>query len=72
MTRSVVYLGANLLFHTIEFRGRRGEFSGELEAAGNISSTSIARDRKSGEIMLWTKTLTNRLPGGTRLRFLTK
>ena len=70
--RSAVYLGIGLIFQTIEFAGRRGEFRSELEAGGNTSAYSIGRSRQSGERLLWVKTQTDRVPAGTRLQLRTR
>ncbi len=70
--RSAVYLGVGLLFHTIEFGGRRGEFSGELEAAGIGADYFIRHDGQPPEDLVYVKAQAERLLAGTRLMLRTK
>ena len=70
--RGAVYLGVGLLFHTIEFSTRRGEFSAGVEEAGIGPSYVMARNRQTGEKLLYVKGQSERLPAGTRLVLRTK
>ena len=59
-------------FHAIEFGGRRGDFAGQVEAAGIGSDYSAGVDKATGDSMVYVKTKTERLAAGTRLMLRTK
>jgi hypothetical protein len=69
--RSSVYMGVGLLFHSIEFGGRRGTFAAGLESAGIGPSYSVGQTQ-SGEDVLYLKATIPRLLPGTRLLLRTR
>jgi hypothetical protein len=69
--RSAVYFGVGLVFHTIEFAGRRGDFSGDLEDAGTGPNYFIRRNGSLAETLVYVKGHAERLPAGTRLALRT-
>ena len=70
--RSLVYFGVEVHFHSIEFGGRHGNFSGDVEMAGIGTDYSVARDESSGDSVVFIKSKVERLPSGTRLLLRTR
>lgn len=70
--RTSMYLVVGVRFHTIEFDGRRGGFSGELGAAGIGTDYAVGQDSKTGESFISVKTKNDRIPAGTRLVIYTR
>jgi hypothetical protein len=70
--RSLVYFSVGLRFHAIEFGGRHGDFSAEVETAGIGTDYSVSIDRQTGESMIYIKTRVERLAPGTRLGLRTR
>jgi hypothetical protein len=70
--RSLVYFGVGVRFHSIEFGGRHGNFSGDVEMAGIGTDYSVAHDPSTGDSVVFIKSKVERLPSGTRLLLRTK
>jgi len=70
--RSYTYLGVGLLFHTIEFAGRRGDFSGAATSVGIGTDYFVARDAPPAGQWIYARTRDERLAAGTRLVLETK
>jgi hypothetical protein len=65
--RSYVYLGVRLRLESIQFAGRRGDFSGEIESIGIGPEYFVGRDNPGGEQWVYARTRDERLMAGTRL-----
>ena len=71
--RYSVYFGAGMEFDAIEFDGRRGDFSAELEQAGLGTGYFVGKsDHGESMVYLETRARAKRLPAGMRMLFKTK
>jgi hypothetical protein len=69
--RSLVYLGIGLRFHTIEFGGRAGDFSGEVAGAGIGTNYHVEHVVRSGEDVVLVQRA-EQLAAGMRLLLRTR
>lgn len=70
--RSLVYLGVGLSFTRIDFGGRSGAFSAEVESAGMGRNYAVKRNDIGGETMVYVETKTAKLTAGTRVMLRTR
>lgn len=70
--RSAVYFGVGMRFQTIEFGGRHGNFSADMQMAGIGTDYSVAHNPQTGDSVVYIKSKVERLLSGTRLVFRTR
>ena len=70
--RTMVYFGVGLHFQNIEFEGRRGKISADVDMAGIGSDYSVSKDPQTGDSVVFIKSKVERLALGTRLALRTK